>query len=134
MPAFHEPTSARPNPVRCLAGHRGTRTPTSGRTGRRQAATAARHTGRAGRLVWSCRYQNQAQGRRQCRRSWRRRDRGWRGWRVGEEIRVVREGGESRRRCASGSVAASGRCASVRGGRRRGRARRRREMAMRACQ
>jgi hypothetical protein len=43
------------------------------------------------------------------------------------------EGGKSGRRCVSGRGGASGRCAPVRGGRRRDRAHRRRETAMHAC-
>jgi hypothetical protein len=109
------------------------RRPAAAQRGRQvEVAAEAWHTGRAGRLVRSCRYHNRCQGRRRRRRSWRRRAGGWRGRRVGE-MRIVGEGGESGRRCASGRGAASGRCVSVRGGRRRGRARQRRERTRHVC-
>jgi hypothetical protein len=95
-----------------------------------QVAAAAWHTGRAGRLVRSCRYQNRAHGR-QCRRSSRRTVGGWRG--LVPSARRQGEGGELGRRCESGRGDVSGICASVSGGRRRGRAHRRRETAMRTC-
>jgi hypothetical protein len=94
--------------------------------GGRQAAAAARHTARVGRLIRSCRYQIELRGDDGADA------RGEGGPRAGG-------GGELGRRCASGRGGASGRgatsgrCTLVRGGRRRDRVRRRRETAMRAC-
>jgi hypothetical protein len=89
-------------------------------------AAAARHTGRAGHLVWSYTYQIELRG-------------GDDASALGGGGPGAGGGGESGRRCASGrggasgSGGASGRCELVRRRRWHGRARRRRETAMRAC-